>query len=229
MSDTPKSTGFWTGVDAKLLIATIAGLGTLLGPVSQLVEGHYKLRLDALEAEHKLRLDFIERLVKAQELDDPSARVLARLDVLQLLRGTLPKDDGMTAFVGEELARTKQQYESLLALQQARADAPTQAASPAAPHDPAPAPDKEAVAKVKRAERELSSRLLLTAPRPQPTITVAPAPAVAQPCKRYSASAPGSSVPPAQLQEACQAADVGAERWMARAAASLVTCSCAER
>lgn len=228
MSDTPKNS-FWAGVDAKLLIATVAGLGALLGPVSQLVEGHYKLKLDALEAEHKLRLDFIERLVKAQELDDASARVLARLDVLQLLRGTLPRDDGMNAFVTEELARTKQQYESLLALQQARSEAPTSAPSSSAAHDPAPAPDKDALAKVKRAERELSSRLLLTAPRPQPIIAVAPPPAVAQPCKRYSASAPGSSVAPAELQAACQAADVGAERWMARAAASLVTCSCAER
>jgi hypothetical protein len=227
MNDEPRTVRFWEGVDAKLLIVTIAGLGALLGPISQFIEGHYKLKLDALEAEHKLRLNFVERLVKAQELDDASARVLARLDVLQLLRGTLPSDDGMNAFVSEELTRTKQQYESLLALQQARTEVPPAVAPPAVEPDPAPAADKEAIAKVKRAEREVSSRLLLTTPR-APAMVPVPV-ARAQPCKRYSASAPGSSASPAQLQEACQAADVGAERWMAKAAAFFVTCSCAER
>ena len=233
MSEDAKGPAFWGAVDAKFLIVTAVSLGTLLGPVSQFIGGQYQLKLDTAAAAHKQRIDFIDKLVKAQELKDEPARVLARLDVLQLLRGTLERDDGMNTFVSEELGRTQKQYDALLELQKARAEVPaTPPCAGAAADSGAPRPSAQALDAVKRAERQLSERLLLTSPNgPVPGVpmtgTLPPPPT--GPCKRYAANAPGSSVAKAELEGACRSADSGREAWMARVGNSMVSCSCLER
>lgn len=230
MNDAQRTT-FWGSVDAKFLIVTAVSVGTLLGPISQFIGGQYQLKLDKAAAAHKQRMDFIDKLVKAQELKDESARVLARLDVLQLLRGTLESGDGMNEFVTEELGRTQKQYDALLELQKARAEVAATAPSPGAADSGAPRPTAQALDAVKRAERQLSERILHTSPvAPVPGIpTPGTPPLPTGPCKRYAVSAPGTAVPAAELEAACRAADAGREAWMARAGNSTVTCSCLAR
>jgi hypothetical protein len=223
---------FWSGVDAKFLVVTAAGIGTLLGPIAAVVSGQYKLRLDAMAAEHAQRLDFIDKLVKAQQLTDESQRVLARLDVLELLKGSLPSDDAMKVFVSSELHRTQQQYDALLKLQLARQDLPSSASSPCPATSTSVAPKPEtpaAEAAVRAAQRRVSEQLLL------PTPTRIPAPELlltAQPpraCQAFSASAPGSSLPPAQLEATCRSSDGGQDDWQAREGNAIVLCHCRKR
>jgi hypothetical protein len=230
MSDAQASTGsrsFWSGVDAKFLIVTLAGLGALLGPLTQIVDGYSKARLANAAAAHQERLDFIDKLVKAQELKDESQRVLARLDVLRLLSGTLAKDDSLNGFITEELTRTRSQYDALLKLQIER-EKDSEAPLPSAPVGTKSSPKIEAQA-VKEARREVTKQLLLTSPVVEPP-SVSVLPATLAPCQRYKANAPGSSVNPTELEAACRAADSNAgDAWMTRQGAVTVLCQCAQR
>ncbi|HEX2882145.1 MAG TPA: hypothetical protein VHO25_21645 [Polyangiaceae bacterium] len=221
------SRSFWSGVDAKFLIVTLAGLSALLGPITQAVDGYTKARLAKTAAGHQQRLDFIDKLVKAQELDDESQRVLARLDVLRLLSGTLEKDDGLNSFVTEELTSTRKQYDALLKLQIER-EKDSETPAPPHPVGATPSPKVEAEA-VKVARREVTKQLLLTSPFAESPSAIAP-PTTLKPCQRYKANAPGSALSQVELEAACRAADSNAgDAWMARQGAVTVLCQCTQR
>lgn len=239
----PGPGSFWGAVDAKFLIITLAGLAGILGPVSDYLAARTKLSVDSAAANHKQRLDFLAELVRAQELKDEPQRVLARLDVLELLNGTLAEGDRLKDYVKSELEKTRSQYKALLDLQIVRlevgealapnppAPASTSSAAPPvpaaagsnAPPAALPLASNDALRKLQTAQRQVAARVLVTSPaaiqQAQPF----------RPCVRIAADAPGTRATQAEIEAACRAADSGAVEWMARSDSLLVSCRCAAR
>jgi hypothetical protein len=218
-STQPKAT-FWNGVDAKFLCATLLGLVGLFGPIKSVIDSEYKQRLADQQTVHQQRMDLIDKLLKAQELDDERQRVLARRDILSLMHVTFGNLYGIDAFVTAEQASADQQLKALLSLQVEEVEATI--------HGKVASSLPKASDRLVDAKRKVAETVLVTSSTKAPT-TIEVRTENRVECTEVRARAPGASLSSADAAAICRELDLGARSWLAQAKGQYINCECLGR